>query len=57
MYRGSKNFISDQIELETIIEKLHRIQHELFNTETILATLPEDISSTHPELKKKIFYN
>lgn len=46
-------FISKRIELENIIEKLLRIQHELFNTGTILATLPEDISSTLPRIKEE----
>ena len=41
----------EQSELIKIIKKLLRIQHELFNTGTILATLPEDITDTLPRIK------
>jgi len=35
-------------ELTEVSDILHRIQHELFNTGTILATMPEDITSDLP---------
>ncbi len=46
-------YTGERTELVKIMEKLLRIQHELFNTGTILATLPEDISSTLPRIKEE----
>lgn len=43
-----KDYIDKYDELSSISDILHRIQHELFNTGTILATMPEDITADLP---------
>ena len=43
-----KNCIDGHTELSEVSNILHRIQHELFNTGTILATMPEDITTDLP---------
>ena len=43
-----KDCIDGHAELSEVSNILHRIQHELFNTGTILATMPEDITADLP---------
>ena len=43
-----KDCIDGHVELSEVSNILHRIQHELFNTGTILATMPEDITADLP---------
>ena len=43
-----KDYLDVHVELTEVFNILHRIQHELFNTGTILATMPEDITSDLP---------
>ena len=43
-----KDYIDRYAELTVISDILHRIQHELFNTGTILATMPSDITADLP---------
>jgi len=43
-----KDYIGTHAELSAVSDILHRIQHELFNTGTILATIPEDITTDLP---------
>ena len=49
---GCREAINDYIdkydELSSVSDILHRIQHELFNTGTILATMPDDITPDLP---------
>jgi cob(I)alamin adenosyltransferase len=49
---GCREAIRDHLdghgELKDVFDILHRIQHELFNTGTILATMPEDITPNLP---------
>jgi len=43
-----KDYIDGHAELLAVSDILLRIQHELFNTGTVLATMPEDITSDLP---------
>lgn len=43
-----RDHLDDHGDLIDVFNILHRIQHELFNTGTILATLPEDITPKLP---------
>ena len=43
-----KDCFDGHAELSEVSNILHRIQHELFNTGTILATMPEDITADLP---------
>ena len=43
-----KDYIDGHAELLVVSDILLRIQHELFNTGTVLATMPEDITSDLP---------
>ena len=43
-----KDYIDTHAQLSTVSDILHRIQHELFNAGTILATMPEDITADLP---------
>ena len=49
---GCREAINDYIdkydELSSVSDILHRIQHELFNTGTILATMPDDVTPDLP---------
>lgn len=51
---GCREAINDYIdkydELSSVSDILHRIQHELFNTGTILATMPDDITPDLPSI-------
>jgi cob(I)alamin adenosyltransferase len=43
-----KDYIAGHAQLLAVSDILLRIQHELFNTGTVLATMPEDITSDLP---------
>ncbi len=45
-----KEFIEEYSSLNKMLDILFRIQHELFNTGTILATMPNDITSDLPSI-------
>lgn len=47
-----KDYIGTHAELSAVSDILHRIQHELFNTGTILATMPEDITTDLPCIRE-----
>jgi cob(I)alamin adenosyltransferase len=49
-FAGAARVSAQEAGLESLAEILHRIQHELFNLGSILATLPEDIHPRQPRV-------
>ena len=51
-YENIRDKIEQYPQLDLIYPILNRIQHELFNLGTILATLPKDVTETLPKITK-----
>jgi cob(I)alamin adenosyltransferase len=49
----ARNYLKQSSDASVLVDSLHRVQHELFNLGSSLATLNEDLSNNMPKITEK----